>query len=159
MSKILIKVPTKPYIKKFVWCKYPHVIQLNYSDQHSAFIFSLAHIPGNSKALESDTKGYTDTFTVEVEKSVAFNKGINVLSFEAIKAWNSRYDAELTAHCSETSNTLKEIFNIDKKITIKNILNHYGIKEEELSLDTMIKRVFRYEQKLKELNASTQHHI
>lgn len=154
-NTIQIPMPTKPYLQKFWMVQHPNVIKLNYSSSDSAFVFTLAQIKSNKSNSPTGGQGATalqDKIYFEIDRDVAFNKGINTFANEAVVAFNSKTESDFVKHVYEITEILNTTIKADRKVIIKLCLDNLGIADTEVSLETMIKKVYRYGQTLKNQN-------
>ena len=154
-----IKIPTKPYLKRYLHSKHPMPFSLRMNSNFGVFLYHLLRDRREDAKYEPYVKQYNVKYTVRVSKYHMFDRGATNLSSYTIIRFNTfveeKFKAELYAYLEQSEHIFeqtKHLFTIRNspftiKAAILQFLAKYNIDQGELSYDTVKKSYYRYRQK------------
>jgi len=156
-----IKVPTKPYLKRYLHRKYPMPYKPREDEPFGAYLAQLLRDDRDHHRYAVYLKKFTVKYHIRVNKRQFFNQYMFRLTPYSIYRFNSfvekMFMQELynyLAQVEETYASTKHMFTIfnspfTTKAAIYRFLNKYNIDQSELSYQTVKKSYYRYKQKNK----------
>lgn len=156
------KIPTKPYLKRYLHFRYPQPYRISLADSFGVFLYHILRRQTYRVAHQPIAANFSVKYSIKIGKWYLDSKGVCYLTNSTIVLFNNFVESmlreELYKHlesCELHYAATAEIYNLKTspfttKAGILNFLDKYNIDQQELSYQTLKKDYYRY--KLKKQN-------
>ena len=153
------KIPTKPYLKRYLHYRYPMPYKLSLTDNLGLFVYHLLRRQTTSAFHVKIAKQYNVKYTIRIGvKYLEFRQAIN-LTDHTVVLFNNYVESMLKEELYKELESREVYFEATKdtytlktspftiKAGILSFLAKYNISESELSYETLKKDYYRFRKK------------